>query len=186
MHYFLVNGTNFTVTEAVCDKISEVLSVQYKAKVETITDPWLDSQNSDSEAKELRVKLTHMDVKPQEKLSLILDWRERLMKEVVVPAMGEGNIVLYHGGFLQDDLFIDKTQIPFDLVLRENLEMLQSIGGIAYPAGSVVVQSTLNKLEEITLFEEKARKLGESMSRFKRLRHTVRTSNEDLQMLLNA
>lgn len=185
MHYFLVNGSNFILTEVACGMIGKVLFQQFGVQTQVVTDPWLFDPASEQtqEGSELLLKLTHMDVRPQDKLSLILDQRERLMKEVIIPAMGDGKVVLYHGGFLNDDQFIDKDQIPYDLVLRENMEMLQSIGGIAYPAGSIVVQAVSGVLEDVSVFEKKARQLGESMARFKQLRYTSSTKDEDLQML---
>lgn len=185
MHYFLVNGSNFILTEVNCALIGEVLLQQHGVKSLVVTDPWLFDPTGEhtKEGSELLLKLTHIDVRPQDKLSLILERRERLMKEVIIPAMGEGYVVFYHGGFLGDDQFIDKDQIPFDVVLRENMEMLQSIGGIAYPAGSVVTQAVTGVMEEVLAFERKARQLGSSMARFKQLRYTAATKDEDLQML---
>lgn len=188
MHYYLVNGTSQLNVINGAHSIKYHLTESHKAKVKVISDPWLNlttAMATPQDIEDLLIKLRRADVRSQDKLSLILERRERLMHEEILPAMSDGYIVLYDGGFLLDHVFIDDQVVPFETVLRENLEMLQCIGGVAYPAGSIVIQTPEDSLDMIVPFEQRARKLGESMSRFKRLRYTATTEPEDLEMLIH-
>lgn len=163
MKYFLVNGSNWIKTSLACTMIKYDLTHWFGKQVEIVND----LHSSDLIDPEFHDLMVGKSLKPHQKLSLILDRRKTLMTDVILPAMNTGKIVLYAGGVLNDTQFIKPEELSFQAILRENLEMLQSIGGVAYPTGAIRTKTIHDCLTDQHAYHERADLLASSVSRFK-------------------
>jgi hypothetical protein len=187
MHYFNVDGqTELTVLSAI-EQIKDRLTLQGK-KVAICTDVGVGS-NALSCDRELWVTLTHPDKSNEEKIVALLEARSKFYKATLLPCLDECEIVLVKGGMIHDMRWMDYKVDSFQTVLKENLEMLQSLGGIAYPAGVILVEGK-DETDPIEgykeMFETRAQRMGDAMSRFKYVNYEFGNGDRsDIGMLLN-
>lgn len=187
MHYFNVDGQNeLTVTYAI-DQIKDKLTLEGKT-VAICSDVGVGS-NALSDDRELWMTLTHPTKGNEEKIVALLEARSKFYKETLLPAFDKYEIVLVKGGLIHDMRWMDYTVDSFQTVLKENLEMLQSLGGVAYPAGVILVKGTDEEdlVEGYTeLFETRAHRMGDAMSRFKYVQYEFGNGGRsEIGMLLN-
>jgi len=174
MHYFNVDGQSDLTVSACIAKLHDLLTLQGK-KVAICTDVGV-GYNALFEERELWLTLTHPEKSNEAKIAALLDARSKFYKETLLPGLGEYEIILVRGGIIHDMRWMDYRYDSFQTVLRENLEMLQSLGGVAYPAGVILA----DKLGEDCIvedyaerFSERACRMGDAMSRFKCLHYTL-------------
>lgn len=163
MKYFLVTGDSWIRTSIACTMIKYDLVHWFGKQVEIVND----LHASDLTDPDIHDLMLGNSLKPHQKLSMILERRKTLMTDVILPAMNDGKIVLYAGGILNDSQFIKPEELSFHAILRENLEMLQSIGGVAYPTGAIRTKTIHDSLPEQHAYHERANLLASSVSRFK-------------------
>lgn len=187
MHYFNVDGQTELTVNAAIEQIKDRLTLQGK-KVAICADVGVGS-NALSEDRTLWLTLTHPDKSNEEKIVALLEARSKFYKETLLPCLAECEIVLVKGGLIHDMRWMDYEVDSFQTVLKENLEMLQSLGGIAYPAGAILVKGTeeVDLIEGYTeLFETRAQRMGDAMSRFKYIQYEFGNGGRsDIGMLLN-
>lgn len=184
MHYFTVNATSHANGEKACAELKERLESVHGKKVGIVRDSIIGPEYSNNP--ELFKKLTCPDTCNEAKIVALLSERERIYKEQLMPALSEYDIVLYHGGMLYDSFWMDVTKgtpDTFPQILRENLEFLQSIGGVAYPAGAVIALGEDDELNDFSHFKSRCYLIGNSMARYKVLTYTL-SETKDIEMLL--
>lgn len=164
MKYFLVNGGSAIKTGIACTMIKYDLTHWFGRDVEIVKDGY----SSSIENFEDYDLMSSDALKPHQKLSMILERRKKLMTEQILPAMNSGKIVLYAGGLLDDGIFVDEDVIPFQTILKENLEMLQSIGGVAYPTGTIHSRIGFAANAIAPKYEARVDLLASAVSRLKR------------------
>jgi hypothetical protein len=187
MHYFNVDGQNDVTVACAIDQIKDKLTLEGKT-VAICSDVGVGS-NALSDDRELWMTLTHPDKSNEEKIVALLEARSKFYKETLLPALGQYEVVLVKGGLIHDMRWMDYRMDSFQTVLKENLEMLQSLGGVAYPAGVILVKG-VDEVDLVEgyfeLFETRAQRMGDAMSRFKYVQYEFGNGGRsDVSMLLN-
>jgi hypothetical protein len=181
MHYFTVNATSYENGELACDNIRDRLERVYGKKVALVKDSIIGPDYQQNP--ELFKKLTCPDSCNNVKVMALLEERERLYHEQLMPCLSECEIVLYHGGMLYDTFWMDAREDSFPVILRENVEFLQSIGGVAYPAGAIIVLGEEDEPSDISHFKTRSYQVGNCMSRYKSMTYAI-GKQTDLEPLL--
>lgn len=158
MSYVLLNGTSQKFTRHVANHLKSTLLDRYGREVIIVNDFMSDTARGQAMLNEA----TSPTVRPNQALSLILSQRRALINQVILPAKEQNKSVIYIGGVLDDDRYVHHTE--FHTILQETQEMLQSIGGHAYPRGLIYAKDGTGALQQYRDYLKKADRLKQSMA----------------------
>lgn len=166
MSYILLNGTSQKYTRHVANNLKSTLLDRYGREVIIVSDFMSDTARGQAMYEEI----TSPTIRPHRALSLILEQRKALINHVILPAKEQGKSVIYIGGVLDDDRYVQHTE--FHVILQENQEMLQSIGGHTYPIGAVYAKEGMGGLGLVRDYVKKVDRLKQSMAGLKTSSYT--------------
>lgn len=161
MPYILLNAPNSILAKKTAHVIKSDLLGNFNREVIIVNDFMSVTVKGLKMLEQVQDRTTS----PARALALILTQRKALMEQVVLPAMESGKGVIYIGGVLDDLRYAKVTR--FQDILRETQELLQSIGGHAYPVGAVYVKDPRQSLTTTRDYFQKAERLRDSMAGLK-------------------
>jgi hypothetical protein len=161
MSYVLVNSSSLQVAEqAACD-IKAKLHLNFGRRSIIVRDFMSETERGQA----MYAEITKKNVRGARALAIILEQRKALIKQVILPAVDKGIVVIYVGGVLDDTRYV-KT-LEFHEILKENQEMLQSIGGHTYPLGAVYAKCVMDSPNTSRGYNKRVDRMLQSMAGLK-------------------
>lgn len=161
MSYVLVNAARLEDAHNTACLIKAKLHLNFGRRSIIVKDFMSETERGQAMYEEV----TKRNIRGVRALSIILEQRKALIKQVILPAVEKGFAVIYVGGVLDDTRYV-KT-IEFHDILKENQEMLQSIGGHTYPLGAVYAKSVIDSPNTSRGYNKRADRLLQSMAGLK-------------------
>lgn len=165
MSYLLVNAQT---TEAAL-----LVALKMKTKLERATDKVVrvvqDIFPQTDTAQKLKAELEMPFTPVSRRLSILMGFRSYLLKNEILPALDNGEIVLHVNGILGDHKYIPENRCSFVELLKQQLEIIEKTGRrrAATPIGSIYCSHLPNANAAWNNFRYRARKLEEAFSQFR-------------------
>lgn len=161
MSYVLVNSSSQKHAENVACEIKAKLHLNFNRRSIIVRDFMSETERGQA----MYAEITKQNIRGVRALAILLEQRKALIKQVILPAVDSGLAVIYVGGVLDDTRYV-KT-IEFHDILKENQEMLQSIGGHTYPHGAVYAKDVLDSPNTSRGYNKRVDRLLQSMAGLK-------------------
>jgi hypothetical protein len=161
MSYVLINGSSLDCATSAAYDIKAKLHINFDRRVLIVKDFMSETERGQA----MFAEIQKTNIRSVRALSIILEQRKALIKQVILPAVDRGEKVIYIGGVL-DDVRYCRT-MEFHDILKENQELLQSIGGHAYPLGSIYVKDRMASPNTSRGYYKRVGRLAASMAGLK-------------------
>lgn len=166
MSYVLINGSSQRLVTTTARIIKSDLLAQFDRDVIVVHD--FMSETTRGQA--MLAEAQSPSVRPIRALTLVLEQRKALIRDVILPAVDKGKGVIYIGGVLDDERYIRNT--GFHSILKENQEMLQSLGGHCYPVGCIHVKDVGDSQHQVREYFKRAERMRNSMAGLKLINYS--------------
>ena len=161
MSYVLVNSVRLQDAQGAACDIKAKLHQHFNRDVLIVEDFMSETIRGQALFEEIK----RPNIRGVRALSIILEQRKALIKEVIIPTVSKGKQVIYVGGVLDDTRYV--RTVEFHDILKENQEMLQSLGGFTYPQGAVYVKHPADSPNACRGYFKRVDKLTASMAGLK-------------------
>lgn len=168
MSYVLVNSASLRDAQSAACDIKAKLHMHFDRDVLIVEDFMSETERGQALFEEIK----RPNIRGARALSIILEQRKALIKEVIIPAVNQGQQVVYVGGVLDDTRYV--RTIEFHDILKENQEMLQSLGGFTYPRGAIYVKHPADSPNTCRGYFKRCDRLMASMAGLKLVNYDYR------------
>lgn len=129
MAYVVVEGIDFSGKSTFIEKLVKAIKDKYVVDVVVVKEP---SDHNDR-CKEIRKQHLFEEFPVEKRMGLLLEQRESLLREIVLPSLGQGKFVISDRSFISNMVYQHQEGLGLQDILQRNLDLLNGLSKEAIP-----------------------------------------------------